>query len=381
MQKDMHYYGTYAMARTAGLKPEVCQTIATAAQFVDDNGAKEQIPFDDGGQLDFVPTAHHFKPTQDDMTGFLSNLNEQDQRLVWLPFHFIPGGDGDTTSERLICRKDSAVSREMVEHNLLMAEKHEAWGQYLIGITAHVYADTFSHYGFSGVSSRWNMVRFDSLKLLNLESDIEEYIAKKTESFQKQHRSSIILDNFRKSLAGIQEGVTSWVAETASGALGHGAALTHPDRPYLEWQFDYEYPDARSSGVRRNPVTFLEGCQKLHEMFRRVADAVPVWRDDSGQSFDDIRDIIKNILAVQKPCEGRIAAWTGAAESGELFAQAENIREYQGESWRQGLDELRGSEDSLVALDQPIFRFFQAASIHRTYVLRVLLPSHRLVVD
>ena len=315
------------------------------------------------------------------MTGFLSNLNEQDQRLVWLPFHFIPGGDGTTISERLICRKDSAVSREMVKHNLLMAEQHEAWGQYLVGITAHVYADTFSHYGFSGVSSRWNRVRFDSLKLLNLESNIEEHIAKKTEKFQKQHGPDTFLKNFRKSVAGIQDEVTSWAAEKTSGALGHGAALTHPDRPYLEWQFDYEYPDSRSSGVRRNPVTFLEGCQKLHEMFYRVADAVPTWRDSDGQSFDDIRDIVKNILAVQKPCEGRIAAWTGAAKSGELFAQAENILEYQGESWRKGLDELRGSGNSLVALDQPIFRFFQAASVHRTYVLRVLLPSHGLVVD
>ena len=36
MQLDMHYYGTYAMARAAGLKPQVCITIATASQFVDD---------------------------------------------------------------------------------------------------------------------------------------------------------------------------------------------------------------------------------------------------------------------------------------------------------------------------------------------------------
>jgi hypothetical protein len=37
MQVDMHYYGTYAMARPAGLTPEASKTIATAAQFVDDN--------------------------------------------------------------------------------------------------------------------------------------------------------------------------------------------------------------------------------------------------------------------------------------------------------------------------------------------------------
>ena len=37
MQKDMHYYGTYTLARTAGITPEVAEIIATASQFVDDN--------------------------------------------------------------------------------------------------------------------------------------------------------------------------------------------------------------------------------------------------------------------------------------------------------------------------------------------------------
>jgi hypothetical protein len=37
MQLDMHYYGTYAIARTAILTPEASKTITAAAQFVDDN--------------------------------------------------------------------------------------------------------------------------------------------------------------------------------------------------------------------------------------------------------------------------------------------------------------------------------------------------------
>ena len=45
MQVDMHYYGTYAMARAAGLTKEKAKTIATAAQFVDDNANKETIEF------------------------------------------------------------------------------------------------------------------------------------------------------------------------------------------------------------------------------------------------------------------------------------------------------------------------------------------------
>jgi len=36
MQEDMHYYGTYAMARAAGLKAAHAKVIAYAAQYVDD---------------------------------------------------------------------------------------------------------------------------------------------------------------------------------------------------------------------------------------------------------------------------------------------------------------------------------------------------------
>ena len=37
MQKDMHYYGTYAIVRATGFKPEYAQFIVYSAQFVDDS--------------------------------------------------------------------------------------------------------------------------------------------------------------------------------------------------------------------------------------------------------------------------------------------------------------------------------------------------------
>ena len=36
MQIDMHFYGIYALARAAGIKPDSAHTIASASQFVDD---------------------------------------------------------------------------------------------------------------------------------------------------------------------------------------------------------------------------------------------------------------------------------------------------------------------------------------------------------
>ena len=49
MQIHMHYYGTYAMARAAGITRNAVKIIATAAQFVDDNAAKNSIKFRDCG--------------------------------------------------------------------------------------------------------------------------------------------------------------------------------------------------------------------------------------------------------------------------------------------------------------------------------------------
>ena len=372
MQQDMHYYGTYAMARAAGLAPGACQTIATAAQFVDDNGDKTHISFPDGGRLGFVPTAHHTRDTK--------NIDLDDQRLVWLPFHFIPGNEGDSMSERLLCRKDSEVAREMVAHNLSQAGK--PFGLYLAGITAHVYADTFSHYGFSGMSSRWNKVDESSFRLTNLNPGNRNYIEKKTQAFMEKYAPEMGgLPNFRKALGNLQDRVAGGVAEGLSGALGHGAVLTYPDRPYLKWQFDYEHPEKRPSGLRDNPATYLEACEKLHGMFQKLGEQEPSARQDGGRAFGEIKDVVERVLATQAPREDREKAWRQAAGDGELFTGAEEILPNQGESWKRELDALKEAEDSSAALGTSVFRFYQAAALHRTFVLRELLPRHGLVAN
>ena len=110
MQLDMHYYATYAMARAAGIEPDDARIIATSAQFVDDNVARSHVTFRDGSRIDQEATAHH--PIN------LSNRDERDQRRVWVPFHFIPGNQGDSYTERLKCRMDSPIVRELRDHHL-----------------------------------------------------------------------------------------------------------------------------------------------------------------------------------------------------------------------------------------------------------------------
>ena len=374
MQLDMHYYGTYAMARAGGLNSDAARIIATSAQFVDDNTAKSHVEFRDGSRIDQEATAHH--PINS------SNLDDRDQRRVWVPFHFIPGNIGETYTERLKCRMDSPIVQELRDHHLTFSDR--AFALHLLGITAHVYADTFSHYGFSGVSSRGNKVDnasflfhedVDGLDETALSSDMRDYVTEKVNRFFDNHGA----------FGGLLDNIKGRVAEIASGALGHGSVATLPDRPYLVWSFEYERSDAIAGrrSTRNNPVTFLAGCRTLHDMFRRF---VGMQQDAHGsgdaREFEVIAPHVLKVLRVQGKKDERIAAWQAAARSGEIFGAAgEIIPEYEGGIWNEQWGELDDKEDYRAAMDSPIWRFYQAASLHRTYMLRDLLPKHSLIVD
>jgi hypothetical protein len=361
MQLDMHYYGTYAMARTAGVNPQTCKTIATAAQFVDDNAARFQIEFQDGGRIDAQATAHH-------PSSVVSNRDPADQRQVWVPFHFLPGNDGTGFAERLLCRKDSTIVREMVKHHLGYAKQDV--GAYLIGVAAHIYADTFSHFGFSGVGSRRNKVDNDSFEFdQGLDPDIADYIQDKAVDFFRRYGKG----------GGLIANVKSWLAETVSGALGHGAVATYPDRPYLKWSFEYEYPE-KIRVERDNPRHFLDGCRALHQMFTSFGKVNPALSNGDGLKFTDIRGSVTAILAYQGKKEDRINQWRTAAKSGRLGPKKFQIPTYDPETWmREGAD-MNSREDSKAALGSNLYRFYQAASLHRQFVLRELLPDFNLVV-
>jgi hypothetical protein len=223
VQIDMHYCATYAMARAAGLTADAARTIATCSQFVDDNTHKDAVNFGDGSRIDSEATAHHAADR--------ANLSAHDQRRVWVPFHFLPGNAGETYQERLKCRIDSEIAQEMRDHHLGYSDR--AFALEMMGITAHVYADTFSHYGFSGISSPGNRVDQGSFKfhedvagleasIVGLSPRMRDYISKKADIFLKRPGS------FHGSM---RDNLEARVAQRLSGALGHGSVATYPDRP------------------------------------------------------------------------------------------------------------------------------------------------------
>lgn len=363
MQIDMHYYGTYCMARAAGFSQEAAQVAASAAQYVDDNVQDSPVVLSDGARLARTPTAHHLGDE-------ISNIQPDDQRNVWVPFHFLPGneagaaGDADYT-ERLKCRKNSEPAITMIDTVVARAAM-DPLALERVGVTAHVYADTFSHYGFSGVSSRRNRVNGDSFRFKGVSPDLEGVLQGKAKSF---------FSRFSAEIANIK----SSVATAATAALGHGAVATYPDLPYLTWGFDYEYP-SRIAEDRVNHDSFVEACGKLHEFFSRVLAERPDFAGGAARAFDQIDGAVKDVLATQGDTAARIAAWQQAAAQGLLFAQAEPIPAYLGDGWTEWLKQADGKISSDDALEQPACRFHLAANAHRSWVLHEMLPGRNLLV-
>jgi predicted transcriptional regulator len=366
MQEDMHYYGTYAMARAAGLEVKHAQVVAYAAQYVDDSTANESEVHDDGGMFQTIATAHTNAQAIHNAA-----VDHAEQRRVWVPFHFFPGNKGKTLSEKLRCVKDSGLAQEMVGNHIRHAiSVKDEYGLTLMGIMAHVYADTFAHYGFSGVSSRNNKVGSSSFELDVKDKKTKAYIMGKFSKFLTKYTPGFIMKNFRS--------FASKGASTATGALGHGAVGTYPDRPFLKWRFTFK-KNNRDSDWRDNPSTYLQACKKLHKAFSDYA--VKTGTSKNPVAFGSIKEKIKSILCLEKAKEERIEAWIEAIDSGDLFKKED--REalfYSKHDWEQQKDDFEDLENANEMIQKEVYQFHQAAIYHRDYTLKQLLPRHGIVV-
>ncbi len=126
MQKDFHFYLTYALARKAGFKVSDAEVIAWADQYTDELTAGKTEK--DGYEIQ----------TQCDKT---ENWGEKQIQLsVLVPFHFLPGNDA---SHPWMTTPNSKRSQDLVKAGM-------ANSLIQFGIALHMFQDTFSHQNFSG---------------------------------------------------------------------------------------------------------------------------------------------------------------------------------------------------------------------------------------
>jgi hypothetical protein len=349
MQIDFHHGVTYVVARLAGLNHDDASIVAYSAQYVDDATNSGFIKFSNGALFSRISSAHKMLDYR--------NFKELANHHVWIPFHFLPANCGLPAGQepkgefidRLICRPNSLVAQRMVQG--CIQDKHAPYGLHRLGITMHVYADTWAHQGFAGVNHRINEV-----------SNV-------TDAEGKPDRSMM------KRLAGY------FMSEALP--LGHGGALSYPDKPFLKWA----YTNGKGERVvRDNPKDFLDAADCLCKAIRRYqlgnaeAPVVGLMEPDKTLIAQMLRTIVDDDRQV------RYQKWGEAIAEGK-FSFGKATISYVGKgknSWKHqalGTERAVDLEDETFSYQTAFLntnwkRFHDALQAHHFYVLHELLPHY-----
>ncbi len=353
MQPDFHHGTTYVLARLAGLPRPQAEIVAYAAEYVDDAVNDGPLFFENGAVYDRIASAHKML----DYRNFKALANHR----VWIPFHFLPGNGGLPAGsspdgpyiDRLICTPNSPIAQDLVR---LCIEGRRAPGAlHRLGVTMHVYADTWAHQGFVGINDDIN--------------DVNDVVG---EDGKPDRDLSDRLLNF-------------FIGEAMP--LGHGAALSYPDRPWLKWG----YRDGRDRWVERdNAAIFLDACEHMVVALQRyvagdadahVAGLMPRDREVLGRLFRELRD---------PDGDARHAAWLEAVADGTFaFGKERGLRYIaKGEgSWKHaalGTVKARdedGERFPLLSgfLDSDWKRFHDAVQLFRVDLLIHTLPRYGII--
>ena len=239
MDIDYHFCTMYVLSRWADFGSANAKIIATSAQLVDDN--MDDNPFSDQAEEEAKAQGIRIRYSSQHIW---NNITGKGNLEVWVPFHFLPGLQGDTTDEKLICRKHSTLSKALGER-LLETTLDNSQFAFRLGVGLHVLADTWAHQGFAGINAAINRVQ-------NLIFNASgETIEKALKDFIDSHPKVANLLN-------------------SYSPLGHVAAAHCPDRPYLWWKTKFLFADGR-----KNWEEFLEASEEIFRILQQVS-CVPV---------------------------------------------------------------------------------------------------------
>lgn len=344
MQVDFHHGVTYVLARLAGFDAPEASIVAASSQYVDDAVESGVVAFDNGAMYKRISSAHKMLDYR--------NCEELASHLVWVPFHFLPGNGGLPAGQdpdgsfirKLVCVPNSPVAQDVIRW--CIAERGLPCGLHRLGITMHVYADTWAHQGFAGVNH-----------VVNHATDLAGPDGKPDDSLADRLKNYFL---------------------NSALPLGHGAVLSNPDKPFLVWS----YTNGLGERVQRdNPNDFLTACEHMcraMQRFRAGDDQAPA----AGLRTQD-RDTLDRLLRTLTSAEGkdRHQGWLGAIEQGAFGFGAEKVT-YVGEgegSWKhQALGEPKNGKFGY----QPAFLvshwklFHDALQAHRFDVLHNILPAY-----
>lgn len=338
--------------------------ISTCAQYIDDTVNSGTINFKTGEAYSRRSTAH--------IAFTLLNASDVEDRNVWLPFHFLPGNDTKGSDpnpyfNRLVCRPNSEVAKAMCLN--CIERKARPFSLHQLGITAHVFVDTWAHQGFAGIPNP-----------VNYAEDIE--LAKgQTLGFNHRLFETFRREGFRTGMSVllnlIQPIFVKWIAP-----VGHGMVLHYPDHPFRSWG----YRNGHGEYIwRDNTAFFIEAADKLCEFIQRFRMGDP----DAAVSGLPVAEkaLIEDMLRTQSHDDAnlRLTVWKKAISDGKFsFGPAELVYELEGEkSWKYEALGVKGQKIS--SFDKFDFsdsflksnwkHFHDAAQAHQHEILHEVLPK------
>lgn len=227
MEKDFHFYVTYALANRAGFIDEDAYTIAYASQYVDDNNESQYPRIDGDPQFPSAISTENgfFRPVMTQSMSVKSMMYEI-HKFVYVPFHFLPGDNN-----RPINGKINKYSTTPDSHNarVLLRKALASGDLYRIGIAVHTFADTWSHQDFSGYEEEWNSV-------FNWRNPFRAFVPN----------------------------------------VGHADVAHLPDVISTTWD-DYRFE--RDSRTKNNKERALEACKRIFQELRRSSNGPLFWSE------------------------------------------------------------------------------------------------------
>jgi hypothetical protein len=359
MQIDGHHTLSYVVARFAGMPHEESEKLAYCAQYVDEATNAEPVRFSNGAMFNRIASAHKMLDYR--------NGNELANHLAWIPFHFLPGNDGKDSSatpegsfiHRLICTPDSHVARDMLRS--IASYRSSPFGIHMLGIGMHVYADTFAHQGFAGISHKVNEVE-------NIDSSIK--------------------GNF---FTRVLESISNWGVSSIS-PLGHGPALSFPDKPFANWSYDDGLGEHKN---RDNLTIFLQAANQMYKAIKCYMKGDESMNLEGEDDMPQAKlDLLKEALITFTDDDGeeRHKKWLEWIAEGKFgFAAVELKFEVSGKhSWKEiarGKASASPMSSDLITyqynenfLTSDWKYFHDALKTYRLNVIRDILPKYGICV-
>ena len=388
MNKDFHYYGTYAAARLAGYSAQDALVIARSAGFVDEctlDVLRAVMEEADGHEAlkglhddpaSIIPTAHSDAAiragNREWSTAFLDEVLR-----TWPCFHYLPGNfsahgsvleyqgatsdlgtysiwyyDEEAREQfKLLCLPNSPTVKGMV--NILKQKR--ASHLHAVGLCMHVLADTWAHQYFAGIPAWFmNDVQMEDMKIQDLTPPEPKWYDDLVPLLQDNpHYNSMAF-------------------------LGHALAGHQPD--YACQSFSMKAQWAKKKLKRDNPSLFMSAFKQMLYALQCINSTISGDFDlntyaDLGHdsiSTDKNAELIDNVLRSGKSDQSRewcnCLLFLSLRDGGINPPEVATLRRCEND-WGQGSI----SPEDLAA-------FQEAAKAHLQDV-KAILAGHRIFVD